>query len=155
MKRLSPQRGQRVCRVFATGVLALFLIGCGKSEAKFTPVPVSGKVTIGNAALPMGTITFHPDTEKGNTLIRVAQGTIQSDGTYKLAIVNSDGVQLDGAPPGWYKVTVVMTGMSDPAQIKTKIPYIEGKYSDTKYTPLSVEVREGAPAGSYDIKLQR
>ena len=153
MKRLDLRHTRRLSRGLAAGLLAFVLFGCGKSEEKFVPVPVSGKVTHGKSVVPMGTITFNPDAGKGNTSVRAPQAQLQTDGTYKLTTFTPNG-EVEGAPPGWYKVTITEGGMSDPAQMKAKMPYIDSRYSSPQSTPFSVEIKEGAPAGAYDFKLQ-
>src|SRR5262249_60290507 len=52
--------------------------------------------------LSSGSVAFHPDAKKGNSLKKILGGEIGSDSTYR---IYTDG--QPGAPAGWYKVTVV------------------------------------------------
>lgn len=130
--------------------LCLVAAGCGGSKGDVKLIPVSGKVFFGKDPMPLGSVMFFPDADKGNTSKRVGEATIQSDGSYKLATGGDDGVEA-----GWYKVTVTITGMSDPSQAKMKIPNLKGEYGNTKLTPISIEVGENVPASNYDIRLSR
>jgi len=135
-------------RVFPLTLLLAGLVvaaGCGGSKV----VPVSGKVLKADGSpLPTGTVTFHPDTSKGNTakLPFPPVGDIK-DGQYTVA-----GGKKEGVPPGAYKVTITSSAPLDP-----KNPYSEVKslisevYSKPETTPLSIEVKpEG---GTIDLKL--
>jgi hypothetical protein len=74
----------------------------GSSEDKIgKTVPVSGKVTLGGEPLTAGVVVFTPDAGKGNTSKWTASGVIGKDGTYTLQTDTKDG-----APPGWYKVSI-------------------------------------------------
>jgi hypothetical protein len=131
--------------------LTLLLLGCGKAEIPL--VSVSGTVKSGGAPLPMGTVEFHPDASKGNNFKGKAIGMIKSDGSY---VLNTDG--RDGAPVGWYKVTVSGQGMPDPAKMTEGSkppapPIIQAKYGKPDSSGLALEVKDGAPAGAYDLSL--
>jgi hypothetical protein len=129
------------------------LAGCGPSEEKVETVPVSGKITAGNAPVPMGRVTFYPDAGKGNTFNKLPSGQLANDGTYSLTTPILNG-EKEGAPVGWYKVTVEPSGMSDPNQAKLKMPSLD-RYNNPKTTLLSVEVKAGAGPGAYDFKLSK
>jgi hypothetical protein len=80
---------------------------------------------------------------------------IQSDGTYKITTGTETGPK-EGAPPGWYKVTVTITSGDPYAEAsKVKLPTINGEYSSQRNTPLSVEVKDGAAPGAYDLKVKK
>ncbi len=113
-------------------------------------VPVKGKVMNGDDPLKTGTVTFYPDKDKGNTSAALPQAQISEDGTYTLY---TDG--NSGAPPGWYKVTVVAEAPKAKGADEYAPPvYIVAEdYTNMEYTPLSVEVKSGAPEGHYDLKL--
>ena len=114
--------------------------------------PVSGKVTVGKKALTSGIVTFTPDAGKGNTSKESAIGMIGADGTYKL-ITNG----RDGAPLGWYKVSVTsqaMPGADTPSAKNMPKPVpINPKYQKSDTSGISKEVKEQAPPGAYDIDL--
>jgi hypothetical protein len=147
--------------------LVVFLVacvaftGCSGSSAKL--YPVKSKVTVDGADLKAGTVMFVPDTAKGNTNKASASSKIGADGTYSLLTEGKDG-----APLGWYKVTIVteMPGMAaskpDVAQPEPgKLPSVpssggggvNAKYSSADTTPLSVEVV--AQGGQYELKATR
>ena len=125
------------------------LAGCGGGAAEAV-VPVEGQVKIGDKLLTKGSVTFFPDTTKGNTTKHEPRGTIDADGKYKITTH-----PRDGAPPGWYKVAVQSTESSDPknpyAMPKHLIPEKFGKAETSK---LMIEVRKDAPAGAYDLELK-
>src|SRR5262249_4842873 len=83
------------------------VIGCGEGGERL--LPVQGKASLADKALPRGYVIFHPDAQKGNTSKDEPRGTIGEDGTYSLKTGNRDG-----AAPGWYKVTVAAAEQIDP-----------------------------------------
>jgi hypothetical protein len=120
--------------------------GCGPDGPTTYPVSGSLALTTGKP-VPHGYITFHPDPGKGNTSKQVAIGYIK-DGRYALKTGDRDG-----APPGWYKVTVEAANEVDPNN-----PYVTEWFADEKYTSqdqsgLAVEVVPKADPGRYDFKL--
>jgi hypothetical protein len=145
----------------ARGFFLLFLgfslvltAGCG-GKGEVPLVPVSGTVKIHGVPMPMGTVEFHPDAGKGNNFSGKPKGMIKSDGTYTL---NTDG--RDGAPVGWYKVTVSGQGMPDPSKMteggKPPTPLnVQAKYGKPETSGFSFEVKDGAPAGTYDLSLSK
>jgi hypothetical protein len=144
MQRLQP------VLVFALLLtIVLFASGCGGSKL----IPVEGKVTVGNEPLKTGNVTYHPDVDGGNkqTYPTLPIGTIDETGKYTLSTGGKPG-----APPGKYKVTIVATVPSNP-----KDPYSIPKHlidklnSDVDTTTISKEVKEGAPAGHYDVALAK
>lgn len=131
----------------------LFITACGKKD-DFTLVPVSGKITVGKTPLSSGTITFWPDAAKGNTANKAPSGIIEADGSYKLRMGTSEGIK-DGAPPGWYKVTI---SKGNPVASTNKKQPVRGPVFDPSLeshqkTTLQMEVKEGAAPGAYDLKL--
>ena len=94
--------------LLAVGAMLIATIGCG---ADHPPVEVvTGTVMYNGAPLAGATVSFHPDTQ--NTLgstSRVSSGETDPQGVFRLMTNYMDGgsiTQLDGAPPGTYKVTV-------------------------------------------------
>jgi hypothetical protein len=129
---------------------ALLTIAAGCSSAKTGPklVPVEGKVTVGGKPLPRGFVILFPDGQAGNQSNEEPRGTIESDGSYRVQTHIKDG-----APLGWYRVTVTAAEQIDP-----KNPYftnwlIPTKYVDPKTSKLRYEVVENPSPGRYDIKL--
>jgi hypothetical protein len=154
MSRSLPRSARRISTlVTAAALVALVLGGCGKQEEELTLIPVSGKVTVGNTVLPTGQISFVPDAEKGNKSAKSPFAMINADGTYTLS-TGVEGAVKEGAPPGWYRVTINAAPSADPAVGKMKVPTYNSDYGSAKNTPLSVEVRPDAPAKSYDLKLR-
>jgi hypothetical protein len=137
---------------FAALALAVVALGCG-GKNQIPLVPVSGVVKVGGAPMPMGTVQFHPDAGRGNSFNGKPTGMIKSDGTYTL---NTEG--REGAPAGWYKVTVSGQGMPDPTKMaeSSKVPTaptINAKYTRPDSSGFAFEVKDGAPTGAYDLSL--
>src|SRR5262245_26414069 len=133
------------------GLCGLFCaIGCGGgSGAKLTPVV--GKVTVDGAPLTSGGVTFHPNSAKGNNTPHIPLGALDAQGNFKLMSATSEG-----APLGWYKVTVSAQAPIDPQN-----PYappkhlINPKYNDAVSSGLELEVVEQPAVGAYDLKLSK
>src|SRR4051794_9371353 len=95
LNRPSPRPGRpRRGPLLAIALLSLSPLACGSSGLS----SVSGKVTYQGKPVPLGTITFIPNTPGA----RNATGVIGSDGSYRLQTENPG----DGAAPGDYKVTI-------------------------------------------------
>lgn len=151
MKRLFAIRYLGLGVVVCLGIAS----GCGKNLPPMSPV--SGKVTVNGQPLTAGQVTLIPDTgvpTQENTKDRtptagLSTGPIGSDGTYKIFTVGKEG-----APAGKYRVTVTPTMM--PSADPKTAPAIgfNQKFSDTRNTPLKIEVPSPA-AGAYDFKLTK
>src|SRR5690348_7516913 len=89
---------QRAAFRTSLAVLAMLLCQLGgcKNANELETAPASGKVLLDGKPLSRGTVTFVPP--RG----RVANGDIQSDGTFKLSTYRSN----DGAIVGKHKATV-------------------------------------------------
>lgn len=88
----------RHIRLLSTGALLLVLTGCG---GKFTPVPVSGLVTLDDKPIEGANVVFM--AAGGDQLDgRMAQGVTNKDGEFKLSTMGVD----DGALPRNYKVII-------------------------------------------------
>jgi len=127
------------------GVVCL-ATGCGPAL-----YPVTGKVLDGETPVTTGSVTFVPDTEKGNTSTFSPRGEIGENGEYTLYTNESQG-----APAGVYKVTVVAQGVpagGDPYAAQE--PLVNKKYMAVETSPLSIEVKSGAADGHYDLKLDK
>ena len=143
-------RRSRALFDIAWPALALVIAGCsGAKTEKLSPV--AGKVTVDGAPLTTGGVTFHPDAAKGNQTPHIPVGTIDAQGNYKLISATKEG-----APPGWYKVTVSAQEPIDP-----KNPYappkhlINPKFNDANTSAIEIEVVASPAAGAYDIKLAK
>jgi hypothetical protein len=130
--------------------------GCNKAGVGKT-VPVSGKVNLGGEPLTQGVVTFVPNPDKGNTSKFVARGMISSDGKYTLTTKGKEG-----APLGWYKVTV-STEMppdadapkgKDASTGKEKVT-VDRTYTSPKTTNLFIEVVEDPQPRAYDLNLKK
>jgi len=87
-----------------------------------------------------GNVFFYP---RGEVKGFVPMGLIDAQGNYSLATSGEAGV-----PVGTYRATV------DPAsEDKGQDMQVDVKYTSSENSPLIVEVKEGAPAGTYDLKL--
>jgi len=135
--------------VVCGGILGVVLTGCGPHAEKFTPV--TGKVAVDGAPLTTGAVTFHPDASKGNHTPHIPVGSLDAQGSYKLLSATKEG-----APLGWYKVTVSAQEPIDP-----KNPYappkhlIAQKYGDASTSGLEIEVVAHPAAGAYDLTLAK
>jgi hypothetical protein len=143
-------------RLLALPCLAVglcFLSACSSKpkDENLTLIPVSGKVYVGKKILPAGQVTYYPDETKGNTGNKISSGMIQTDGSYKIQTGTTTGVK-DGIPPGWYKVTVSKGPQSGDTS-SLKVPAYNEDYASQKNTTLRVEVKAGAAADAYDLKL--
>jgi hypothetical protein len=144
MSAAFPVRPARAAALLLVPLL-LALAGCGGNPA------VSGKVTLGGSPLEGGSVTFHPDTARGNNAGELFVGQIGPQGTYKLV-----GRDKEGAPPGWYRVTVNYSVAPDPKDATAKPrALIHKKYIDPNTTPLSIEVKSGAAPGAYDLTVSK
>jgi hypothetical protein len=151
--------GSRLASLAFFFIVSLILVGCGEPDSIGKTVPVSGKVMMDGTQLNTGAVSFHPDDSKGNKAAIFANGVIK-DGIYTLQTTSTTGSK-PGVPPGWYKAAVQtnvpMGGME--TNTTGKIPStskgapIAQKYTDATKTPLSVEVKENAPAGQYDLQV--
>lgn len=119
-------------------------------------VPVRGVVLKGNKAIELRSddfakIWFHPDAGKGNASAEVPSGDIAADGTYKLFTRGQEG-----APPGWYRVALVVNRTRDAGhpnqKRKSLIPVALG---DPRTSGQALRVVPDAPAGAYEIRLPK
>jgi hypothetical protein len=149
-KNFRKQNGYWVVAICVGSALLGSVAGCSKSNAGLLhTVPVVGRVTFKGRPLATGQVVFHPDAKKGNGLAYEPRGGIDDEGNYELAVNGTTG-----APPGWYKVSVIATEPFDPARPyvipKTLIPL---KYSDPKMSGFALQVAENPATGAYDLKL--
>ena len=154
----SPKRGL-VPILVGFGLAAMILIGCGEDDGIGRRYPVSGTIKYHGQPVPKATVTFTPaDAGAG----RPATGGTDEGGSYRLGTASSE----DGALPGKYVVTVsaveldlsktknVPGGMYR-ADIIVKAPKkstVPAKYSSTKTSPLSAEVK--AERNTFDFTLE-
>lgn len=125
----------------------LTLAGCGGLRL----VPVSGKVLLNGKPLTVGRVCFNPDPSRGNKARVVCVGRLNAQGEYTLTtagVTRSEGGK--GAPPGWYKVTLLNPTGSNELDDKVK-----GVYFDEDKTPLAVEVVDSPPPAHYDFTVSR
>jgi len=128
---------------------ALFVLqgaGCGGPKL----VPVSGTVTLADQPLTGGRIIFYPDASKGNDARVACTGRISADGRYEIFTTNmlKGAASGKGAPPGWYKVTLVNSNRKDDLD-----PNVDAAFQDEEKTPLIVEVADPPTPGAFDFKL--
>jgi hypothetical protein len=157
-------------RLFWPAGLAVVLLTAAGCTSKYTPVPVSGVVTLDGQPVNKATVYFYAvgDDKEG----RPAQGATDENGEFNLSTLGNG----DGALPGDYKVVV---HKYVPTQPNLKIPDFpntpEGraersdfiyrnfeakgiqpfknalppKYGDSNTTPLNCKV-----AGKMTVKLE-
>jgi hypothetical protein len=129
--------------------LVVPLVGCAK-DGVGPVVPVSGKVTVDGKPIPLGTVSFRPMAEKGNTSRQEPGGEIEEDGTYTLYTAGKEG-----APAGWWKVIVSARDPIDPKDpYKPTKSYVPDRYELLNKTDLQVEVAASSSPGAYDLKMK-
>jgi hypothetical protein len=124
--------------------------GCGSKEPALHPV--EGTITLKGKALKAGTVTLHPDAQKGNSHAFPSPPTGEvTEGKYAIATKGKAG-----APEGWYKVTVHASVPSNPKDEYSE-PRLLVDVTNTEPTTTkhSFEVKPGAAAGAYDLKLSK
>jgi hypothetical protein len=151
-QRLNPPRRRLISTFGLLGVLSMPLAGCGQGpEGGEKLLPVAGKVTMGDKPLTTGAVTFHPDAAKGNSTPHIPVGFLDAQGNYKLKSATKDG-----APPGWYKVTI-----SAHEPVDEKNPYappkhiIDPKFGSEQTSGLAVQVVENPAPGAYDFNVTK
>jgi hypothetical protein len=150
---MRQRHGQRRwCLIGLLGVLGITFAGCGKgAEDGEKLTTVLGKVTVSGKPLGTGAVTFHPDTAKGNNTPHIPTGPLDAQGNYKLM-----SATREGAPPGWYKVTV-----SAQEPVNEKNPYalpkhlINPRFANVQTSGLAVQVVENPAPGAYDFKVTK
>jgi hypothetical protein len=105
-----PPRPGRPFRLAGLAMVLLTAAGCA---SKYTPVPVSGVVTLDGQPVSKATVYFYAvgDEKEG----RPAQGATDENGEFRLSTLGKE----DGALPGEYKVVV---HKYVPTQPNLKIP---------------------------------
>lgn len=100
----------KIAGVCLTGVMALFLVGCGNSAPEFkgTLVPVKGKVTINDTPEEGVSVSFIPSSN-GNTGGTGAYGVTDASGEFML----KHRTGKEGIEAGNYKVTFSKYTMPD------------------------------------------
>lgn len=136
----------------ATGLAIAFcvatltgMVGCGDSGPLL--YPVSGTVRFDGKPLPQVGISFFADSAKGNNSGHIAAAAADAEGRFTLSTVGEAG-----APPGWYKVVV---SPYTPGPVEVPKPPYNVKYLTVDSTDLSIEVKADAPAGAYDLTLDK
>jgi hypothetical protein len=138
-------------RLLSFLILVVFLAGCSSGEHV---VDVSGKVLLDGHPLPMGTVTFAPDKEKGNTAPANGFSPIKEDGSYSLIYKGKNGV-----PPGWYKVGVSSFGMPstmpEMGKAMPATPKINPKLINPETSGIRIEVVPAPDSDAYTIKVTK
>jgi hypothetical protein len=129
--------------LFASAFLSFILCLSGCTKA---PATASGKVSLDGQPLSSGSISFIPNAGGA-----IAQGTIQSNGNYRLQTGTDAGLQ-----PGEYLVTVAATKPLPPAAPNAPEPLPElltpKKYNAKETTDLKCTVKGGANTFDFDLK---
>jgi len=124
--------------------------GCSKQKSLPAelgePLPVEGKVYVGDKPLLGGLIRFHP-VEHSEQVLNLVQGQIDGQGNYFIQTYHP--YPEKGAVAGKYKVSIEPSSNDRPQD-----GMVQGKYRNDKTTPLEVTVQKDAPPGTYDIKIE-
>ncbi len=134
-------------QIMYCGMIPLLLsigLACGCSDSK--GMTVTGKVTVDGSPLSQGEVSYH------------SSGGAGADAVLLTAAVDAQGNYTMVAPVGTYKVTVFA---EEPRSSEGADAYALPKYlvaapfrsPDT--TPLTVEVKAGAEADAYDLKVTK
>ena len=135
-----------VCGLMALAINSV----CGCNGSSLPLAPVTGTVAYKGQSLEHGMVVFIP--EQG-TPGPQAVGTIQSDGTFRIHTLQSDGAAV-----GWHTVLVHCRDSAPREQspgippASSSKPLIPRQYSVEAETPLRFEVKEGRNA--YAIALE-
>ncbi len=137
--------------IFASLSLSVLLFSLGCSGK----VPLGGKVTFSDDGSPVtkGAVCFQSPT-------MLAQGAIQSDGTYQMGTDRAS----DGLPSGEYQVYLVGTadvsyvassvkGTTGPSQREVQTPVIDRKYESAGTSGLTFTV--DGKTRTFDIPVDR
>lgn len=146
MRRSVPIGGQIAILLLSLTALCSGCGGAAKVEKLATTAPVTGIVTYKGNPVKDAVVTFNP-TGEGNP----ATGKTEESGRYILTTYK----ERDGAAIGTHIVTVkVMPTGGLPGQevASTGGKDVPAKYSETKTSPLTVEVKEGA--NNLELKLE-
>ena len=136
-------RTSTICSILVAWIAAT---GCNRHPLDgVVLLPVVGKVIVNGTPLTRGSLAFRPEKAKGNESTHKPNAAIAEDGTYTVKTADRDG-----APAGWYRVTV-----SSAAPVDPKSPYETHwnhhlKYVGFETTDLFLEVKE---SGTYNLKL--
>jgi hypothetical protein len=142
--------------VYWVGLLALGMMGCGKSATGLRDtVPVTGRVLMNGQPLGHATVTLIPtgDTKGGDVV-----GVTDAEGDFELRQVNG----AVGSPPGRYKVIVSRYTKPD----GTPIPFDSGElpanlgaveslpphYSNFDQTELQADIPEMGAELKFELK---
>lgn len=143
--------GTMVVMMLATAVS--LAAGCHR-KSRLEVAPVHGKVTYQGRGVPKATVVFIPTGETTEKLHKIQPFCFaEDDGSFKLKTY-LDG---DGAPPGTYRVRIVVVpsgpagrpGKDDPATSGAGAPAVNvpadmiKKYSDDKTSGIEVTVQAG------------
>jgi hypothetical protein len=132
------QTAKKYAATALASVLALFVVGCGKT--KYPLVPVEGRIAFADGTkLPAGTrVVFNP----GEGGMGTASGITDVDGVFRLKHANGS----NGAEVGKY-VVVLRAPEGNPGDFYQRVPK---EYCDAG--GFTVEVKEGM--SPLDLKIQ-
>jgi hypothetical protein len=125
----------------AIGILFPILSGCGSND-----VQVSGTVRYEGQPLPLGIVSFQPESAKTAQTVR-----IRPDGTYVIAKVPVGAVRVAVSTESRSLAPSPPTPDSSPPE-RPKPPPIPKRYGKFEESGLSFVIQRGAQ--KYDIDLQ-
>jgi hypothetical protein len=143
-RRLTARLAAAAC------ALTLAVTGCGDSSG-LKLVPVIGKVTVDGQPVKAGTLSFRPDSAKGNKSVHEPYGTIDAAGNYML-FTDKKG----GAPVGWYKVAIFAGEPVEVGNLSGQARWFANpNYASADTSGLTVEVVAAPTPGAYDFRLTK
>jgi hypothetical protein len=134
---------------FILGAIFLACLGCQSAQEPL--FPVQGQVKHEGKLLTTGTVVLHPDATKDNASQHEPRGVIDAEGRFTIRTH-----PREGAPPGWYKISVIAMEQTQDADNPYAIPksLIPEKFGKPDESGLFFEVRKDAPPGAYDLDLK-
>jgi hypothetical protein len=120
---------------YCSAAAATLLLVAGCDAGAGSPAPVRGKIAYRSLPLHTGTIVFTPDASRGTTGVLV-RADIRPDGTYSLGTTDANG-----APPGWYRVTIMAMEGSSTGGYTVPRSLLPDKYRDPDLSGLSCKVQ--------------
>lgn len=139
MRGFQPGSGTNSFLIHALFLAIALEAGCAPQAYEGRTAKVSGKVTLGDAAVSAGNVLF-----------------MMEDGHAASTVLGTDGTYSTECRPGTYKVAVTPPELVDPlaasgnSQARVSIP---NRYQDLGTSGLTIDLKEGD--NRFDIPLKK